>query len=62
MAADRSYKSTPRTRKGAAHLVRQPHRHRLLRDHNEDSLVVTPPLFAVADGMAATPQAKWRPR
>ena len=27
-------------------------------DHNEDSLLVAPPLFAVADGMGGTQQAK----
>ena len=29
-----------------------------VREHNEDSLVVAPPLYAVADGMAATPPAR----
>ena len=51
MAADRSYKSTPRTRKGALTSVGSRTDIGCLRDHNEDSLVVTPPLFAVADGM-----------
>ena len=51
MAADRSYKSTPRTRKGALTTFGSRTDIGCLRDHNEDSLVVTPPLFAVADGM-----------
>ena len=51
MAADRSYKSTPRTRKGALTSFGSRTDIGCLRDHNEDSLVVTPPLFAGADGM-----------
>ena len=51
MAADRSYKSTPRPRKGALTSFGSRTDIGCLRDHNEDSLVVTPPLFAVADGM-----------
>ncbi len=51
MAAERSYKSTPRTRKGATTTFGSRTDIGCLRDHNEDSLVVTPPLFAVADGM-----------
>ena len=51
MDADRSYKSTPRTRKGALTSFGSRTDIGCLRDHNEDSLVVTPPLFAVADGM-----------
>ena len=51
MAADRSYKSTPHTRKGATTTFGSRTDIGCLRDHNEDSLVVTPPLFAVADGM-----------
>ena len=51
MAADRSYKATPRTRKGALTSFGSRTDIGCLRDHNEDSLVVTPPLFAVADGM-----------
>lgn len=51
MAADRSYKSTPRTRKGTLTSFGSRTDIGCLRDHNEDSLVVTPPLFAVADGM-----------
>ena len=51
MAADRSYKSTPRTRKGALTSFGSRTDIGCLRDHNEDSLVVTPPLFAVAGGM-----------
>ena len=51
MAADRSYKSTPRTRKGALTSFGSRTDIGCLRDHNEDSLVVTPPLFAVADGI-----------
>ena len=51
MAAERSYKSTPRTRKGALTSFGSRTDIGCLRDHNEDSLVVTPPLYAVADGM-----------
>ena len=51
MAADRPYKSTPRTRKGALTSFGSRTDVGCLRDHNEDSLVVAPPLFAVADGM-----------
>ena len=51
MAADRTYKSTPRTRKGALTSFGSRTDIGCLRDHNEDSLVVTPPLFAIADGM-----------
>ena len=43
MAADRSYKSTPRTRKGALTSFGSRTDIGCLRDHNEDSLVVTPP-------------------
>ena len=51
MAAERPYKSTPHTRKGALTTFGSRTDIGCLRDHNEDSLVVTPPLFAVADGM-----------
>lgn len=51
MAADRAYKSTPRTRKGALTSFGSRTDIGCLRDHNEDSLIVAPPLFAVADGM-----------
>ena len=51
MAAERPYKSTPHTRKGATTTFGSRTDIGCLRDHNEDSLVVTPPLFAVADGM-----------
>lgn len=51
MAAERSYKSTARTRKGALTSFGSRTDIGCLRDHNEDSLIVTPPLFAVADGM-----------
>lgn len=51
MAAERSYKSTPRTRRGAITTFGSRTDIGCLRDHNEDSLVVAPPLFAVADGM-----------
>ena len=62
MAADRSYKSTPRTRKGALTSFGSRTDIGCLRDHNEDSLVVTPPLLPSPTAWAATPQAKWRPR
>ncbi|MEF9876117.1 MAG: Stp1/IreP family PP2C-type Ser/Thr phosphatase [Gordonibacter sp.] len=51
MAADRAYKSTPHTRKGATTTFGSRTDIGCLRDHNEDSLIVAPPLFAVADGM-----------
>ena len=51
MAAERPYKSTPHTRKGATTTFGSRTDIGCLRDHNEDSLVVAPPLFAVADGM-----------
>lgn len=51
MSAERSYKSTPRTRRGAITPFGSRTDIGCLRDHNEDSLVVAPPLFAVADGM-----------
>lgn len=51
MAADNSYKSTSHTRRGATTTFGSRTDVGCVRDHNEDSLVVTPPLFAVADGM-----------
>lgn len=51
MAAERAYKSTPHTRKGALTAFGSRTDIGCLRDHNEDSLVVAPPLYAVADGM-----------
>ena len=51
MAEKRSYRSTPRTRRGALTPFGSRTDIGCLRDHNEDSLIVTPPLFAVADGM-----------
>ena len=51
MAEKRSYKSTQRTRRGAVTPFGSRTDIGCLRDHNEDSLVVAPPLFAVADGM-----------
>lgn len=51
MAAERSYKSTPHTRRGAITTFGSRTDIGCLRDHNEDSLVVAPPLFVVADGM-----------
>lgn len=51
MAGDRSYKSTARTRRGAVTTFGSRTDIGCLRDHNEDSLIVAPPLFAVADGM-----------
>ena len=47
----RSYRSTQRTRKGAVTTFGSRTDVGCVRDHNEDSLVVAPPLFAVADGM-----------
>ncbi len=46
-----SYRSTQRTRKGAVTSFGSRTDVGCVRDHNEDSLVVRPPLFAVADGM-----------
>lgn len=51
MAAERSYRSTSRTRRGATTAFGSRTDIGCLRDHNEDSLIVSPPLFAVADGM-----------
>lgn len=51
MAQNRSYKSTAHTRRGATTTFGSRTDIGCLRDHNEDSLVVTPPLFVVADGM-----------
>ena len=50
-AAKSSYKSTEQTRKGAVTTFGSRTDVGCVRDHNEDSLVVAPPLFAVADGM-----------
>ena len=47
----RSYRSTRRTRRGAVTTFGSRTDVGCVRDHNEDSLVVAPPLFAVADGM-----------
>lgn len=46
-----SYRSTARTRRGALTTFGSRTDIGCVRDHNEDSLVVTPPLFVVADGM-----------
>lgn len=51
MAGDRSYKSTARTRREAVTTFGSRTDIGCLRDHNEDSLIVAPPLFVVADGM-----------
>ena len=51
MARAHAYRSTPRSRRGAVTTFGSRTDVGCLRDHNEDSLVVTPPLFAVADGM-----------
>ena len=45
------YRSTARTRRGALTEFGSRTDIGCVRDHNEDSLVVAPPLFAVADGM-----------
>lgn len=47
----RSYRSAQRTRRGAVTTFGSRTDVGCVRDHNEDSLVVAPPLFAVADGM-----------
>ncbi|MEE0845978.1 MAG: Stp1/IreP family PP2C-type Ser/Thr phosphatase [Eggerthellaceae bacterium] len=49
--AKRSYRSTARSRRGAITEFGSRTDIGCVRDHNEDSLVVAPPLFAVADGM-----------
>ena len=46
-----SYHSTKRTRKGAVTSFGSRTDVGCVRDHNEDSLIVAPPLFAVCDGM-----------
>lgn len=51
MARDRSYQSTPHSRHDALTAFGSRTDVGCLRDHNEDSLVVAPPLFAIADGM-----------
>lgn len=51
MPTKRSYKSTPHTRKGATTMFGSRTDIGCIREHNEDSLVVAPPLYAVADGM-----------
>lgn len=51
MSRKRPYKSTARTRRGAVTNFGSRTDVGCVRDHNEDSLIVTPPLFAVADGM-----------
>lgn len=51
MARSSSYHSTPRTRKGAVTSFGSRTDVGCTREQNEDSLVVQPPLFVVADGM-----------
>ena len=51
MAKTNSYHSTPRTRKGATSSFGSRTDIGSVREQNEDSLVVAPPLFVVADGM-----------
>ncbi len=52
MAAEkRAYRSTARTRRGAVTTFGSRTDVGCVREHNEDSLVVAPPLFVVADGM-----------
>ena len=46
-----SYHSTPRTRRGAITTFGSRTDVGCVREQNEDSLVVAPPLFVVADGM-----------
>ena len=45
------YRSTAHTRRGAITTFGSRTDVGCVRDHNEDSLVVAPPLFVVADGM-----------
>ena len=51
MARSSSYRSTERTRTGAVTQFGSRTDIGCVREQNEDSLVVTPPLFVVADGM-----------
>ena len=51
MAQKRSYRSTERTRRGATTTFGSRTDVGCIREQNEDSLVVAPPLFVVADGM-----------
>ena len=51
MARSNSYRSTERTRTGAVTQFGSRTDIGCVREQNEDSLVVTPPLFVVADGM-----------
>ncbi len=51
MAQKHSYRSTQRTRRGAVTTFGSRTDVGCVREQNEDSLVVTPPLFVIADGM-----------
>ncbi|NPD30973.1 Stp1/IreP family PP2C-type Ser/Thr phosphatase [Eggerthellaceae bacterium zg-1084] len=51
MASRRSYRSTARTRTGAVTPFGSRTDVGCVREHNEDSLIVAPPLYVVADGM-----------
>lgn len=51
MAQRNSYRSTERTRRGATTTFGSRTDVGCVREQNEDSLVVTPPLFVIADGM-----------
>lgn len=51
MIKKNSYKSAPRAHHDAPTLFGSRTDVGCVRDHNEDSLVATPPLFAIADGM-----------
>ena len=51
MARSSSYRSTERTRTGAVTQFGSRTDIGCVREQNEDSLIVTPPLFVVADGM-----------
>ena len=51
MAKHGSYRSTERTRRGCVTKFGSRTDVGNVRDQNEDSLIVRPPLFVVADGM-----------
>lgn len=51
MAQRSSYRSTERTRRGATTTFGSRTDVGCVREQNEDSLIVTPPLFVIADGM-----------